>query len=87
MMERLRPGLFTQMIVVPMLHRHRILTQVAGDNMNILKILPPLVAGQDEVDQFVGALEDVVTDAHHYPGLAWDFGRTVARSALKRETV
>jgi acetylornithine/succinyldiaminopimelate/putrescine aminotransferase len=87
MMERLRPGLFTQMIVVPMLHRHRILTQVAGDNMNVLKILPPLVAGEEEVDQFVGALEDVVADAHRYPGLAWDFGRTVAKSALKRETV
>jgi ornithine--oxo-acid transaminase len=87
MMERLRPGLFTQMIVVPLLHRHRILTQVAGDNMNVLKILPPLVAGHDEVDQFVGAFEDVVADAHRYPGLAWDFGRTVAKSALKRETV
>jgi acetylornithine/succinyldiaminopimelate/putrescine aminotransferase len=87
MMERLRPGLFTQMIVVPMLHRHRILTQVAGDNMNILKILPPLVAGQEEVDLFVDAFQDVVADAHRYPGLAWDFGRTVAKSALKRETV
>jgi ornithine--oxo-acid transaminase len=87
MMERLRPGLFTQMIVVPMFHRHRILTQVAGDNMNVLKILPPLVAGQEEVDHFVEAFEDVVADAHRYPGLAWDFGRTVARSALKRETV
>jgi ornithine--oxo-acid transaminase len=87
MMERLRPGLFTQMIVVPMLHRHRILTQVAGDNMNILKILPPLVAGQEEVDRFVDAFQDVVADAHRYPGLVWDFGRTVAKSALKRETV
>jgi ornithine--oxo-acid transaminase len=86
-MERLRPGLFTQMIIVPMLHRHLILTQVAGDNMNVLKILPPLITGQEEVDQFVAAFEDVVADAHRYPGLAWDFGRTIAKSALKRETV
>ncbi len=83
--ERLRTALFSQMVVVPLFHRHRILTQVAADNMNVVKLLPPLVAGQREVDYFVAALDDVLHDAHHGSGLLFEFGRTVARSALRRE--
>ena len=37
--------MFSQLIVVPLFHRHRILTQVAADNVNIVKLLPPLIAG------------------------------------------
>ena len=44
-LERLRPAMFSQMVVVPLFHRHGILTQVAADNVNIVKLLPPLVAG------------------------------------------
>ena len=52
MLEALPPqALFSQMVVVPLFHRHRILTQVAADNMNIVKLLPPLIAGDDEVEQ------------------------------------
>ena len=60
MIEALRPALFSQMIVVPLFHRHRILTQVAADNMNVVKLLPPLIAGDDEVELFVDALDDVL---------------------------
>jgi ornithine--oxo-acid transaminase len=84
MMETARKGLFSQLIVVPLFHRHRILTQVAGDNMNVVKLLPPLVAGQDEVDYFVEALDDVLADAHRNSALLLEFGRTLAKSALRR---
>ena len=46
--EAMRNAMFSQLIVVPLFHRHRILTQVAGDNVNIVKLLPPLIAGQEE---------------------------------------
>jgi acetylornithine/succinyldiaminopimelate/putrescine aminotransferase len=83
-MERLRKAMFAQLIVVPMFHRHRILTQVAADNVNIVKLLPPLVAGQEEVDYFVGALDDVLADAHRGSSLIFEFGRTMAKGALRR---
>ncbi|HVA06621.1 MAG TPA: aspartate aminotransferase family protein [Acidimicrobiales bacterium] len=83
-LERLRPAMFSQMVVVPLFHRHRILTQVAADNVNIVKLLPPLVCGQEEVDYFVAALDDVLTDAHNGSGLLFEFGRTMARSSLRR---
>jgi ornithine--oxo-acid transaminase len=83
-LERLRPAIFSQMMVVPLFHRHRILTQVAADNVNIIKLLPPLICGQEEVDYFAAALDDVLQDAHEGSGLLFEFGRTMARGVLRR---
>jgi ornithine--oxo-acid transaminase len=83
-LERLRPAMFTQMLVVPLFHRHRILTQVAADNVNIIKLLPPLICGQEEIDYFVAALDDVLADAHQGNGLIFEFGRTMAKGAMRR---
>jgi ornithine--oxo-acid transaminase len=80
--ERLRKAMFAQLVVVPLFHRHRIITQVAADNVNIVKILPPLIAGQQEVDAFVAALDDVLADAHNGSRLIVELGRMMARGAL-----
>jgi acetylornithine/succinyldiaminopimelate/putrescine aminotransferase len=82
--EALRTALFSQLIVVPLFHRHRILTQVAADNMNVVKLLPPLIAGEDEVEYFVDALDDVLSSAEKGPGLFYDFGKTLAKGSLHR---
>ena len=83
-LETMRNALFSQMMVVPLFHRHRILTQVAADNMNVVKLLPPLIAGDAEVEAFVDAFDDVLNDAHRGSGLMFEFGRTMAKSALRR---
>ncbi|HUD78357.1 MAG TPA: aminotransferase class III-fold pyridoxal phosphate-dependent enzyme [Streptosporangiaceae bacterium] len=85
-LERLRTGMFSQTVVVPLFHRHRIITQVAADNVNIIKLLPPLIAGPEEVDYFVQALDDVMADAHRGSGLTLEFGRTMARGAMRRKS-
>ncbi len=85
-MERLRTGMFSQMVVVPLFHRHKIITQVAADNVNIVKLLPPLISGPQEVDYFVAALDDVLTDAQRGPGLSFEFGRTMARGLIRRKS-
>jgi hypothetical protein len=72
------------MVVVPLFHRHRILTQVAADNVNIIKLLPALICGQEEIDYFVAALDDVLKDAHSGSGLLFEFGKTMANGALRR---
>ena len=84
--ERLRTGMFSQLVVVPLFHRHRILTQVAADNVNIVKLLPPLISGQEEVDCFIGALDDIMADARKGSGLALEVGATMARGALSRKS-
>jgi ornithine--oxo-acid transaminase len=83
-LEHLRTAIVSQMLVVPLFHRHRILTQVAADNVNIIKLLPPLICGQEEVDYFVDALDDVLKDAHGGSRLMLEFGRTMAKGALRR---
>jgi ornithine--oxo-acid transaminase len=83
LIEAARKGLFSQLVTVPLFQRHRILTQVAGPHINAVKILPPLIIGEAEVDRFAEALEDVVADCHRYPGTLWDFGRTLARQAIR----
>jgi ornithine--oxo-acid transaminase len=85
MMEGARKGLFSQLIVGPLFQRHRILTQVAGDNINVIRLLPPLVAGQEEVDYFIEALDDVLGDAHRNSALMFEFGKSLAKSALRRD--
>ena len=47
------PALFSQLVVVPLFNEHRILSQVAGHGLNVIKGLPPLVVSDEDVDWFV----------------------------------
>ncbi|HET6635830.1 MAG TPA: aspartate aminotransferase family protein [Streptomyces sp.] len=82
MLQAARKGLFAQMVVVPLLQRHRVLTQVSGDHLEVIKLIPPLIIGEAEVDRFVAAFTAVMDDAHDGGGLLWDFGRTLVRQAV-----
>jgi len=85
MLELAHTGLFAQTIVAPLFERHGVLTQVAGDGMNVVKLLPPLICGQEEVDHFTAALEDVLVDAHRSSGLVFSFARNLAKASLSRD--
>ncbi|WP_043267905.1 aspartate aminotransferase family protein [Streptomyces sp. CT34] len=82
MLQAARKGLFAQMVVVPLLQRHHILTQVSGDHLEVIKLLPPLIIGEREADRFVTAFTAVMDDAHSGSGLMWDFGRTLVKQAV-----
>ncbi|MGY4954624.1 aspartate aminotransferase family protein [Streptomyces nigrescens] len=82
MLQTARKGLFAQMVVVPLLQRHRILTQVSGDHLEVIKLIPPLIIGEREVARFVEAFTAVMDDAHGGGGLMWDFGRTLVKQAV-----
>ncbi len=84
MLNTARKGLFAQLVVVPLYNRHRILTQVAGDHMAVIKLLPPLMIGDEEVETFLTAFDAVMADAMRPNGLAVDFGRTLVKQALGR---
>ncbi|MEU2184278.1 aspartate aminotransferase family protein [Streptomyces thermolilacinus] len=82
MLQTARRGLFAQMVVVPLLQRHRILTQVSGDRLEVIKLIPPLIIDEDDVERFVTAFTDVMDEAHSSGGLIWDFGRTLVKQAV-----
>jgi 4-aminobutyrate aminotransferase-like enzyme len=62
-------------------HQHRILTQVSGDHLEVIKLIPPLIIGEREVDRFVVAFTDVMDEAHRGSGLVWNFGKTLIKQA------
>ncbi len=75
-------GLFAQMVVIPMLKNHRILTQVAGHHMDVIKMTPPLIIGQTEVDRIVRAFDETLADCYKFPGAMWDMGTNLVRASL-----
>jgi ornithine--oxo-acid transaminase len=84
MLQAARRGLFAQMVVGTLFRRHRVLTQVAGDYTELIKLLPPLTIGDAEVKLFCDAFTDVMNEAHRGSGLMWDFGRTLVKQAVTR---
>jgi ornithine--oxo-acid transaminase len=80
--ERRQPGLFSQLITVPLFHEHRIFCQVAGHRMNVIKALPPLTIEEEEIRRFAVALEQTIAAAERYPRALASFGlRTGLRAA------
>lgn len=82
LVQRLNKGLFGQLIVVPLLSKHRILAQVAGHN-TIIKLLPPLTLTDADVDWILRAFDDVIAACHQFPGAAWDVGKELAKKAMR----
>lgn len=83
LLETANKGLFSQMITIPLFKNHKILSQVAGHGMNVVKFLPPLVIGERDRDWILNALDQVIADCHKVPGAIWDLGKTLTGHALK----
>ncbi|MDD2768476.1 MAG: aspartate aminotransferase family protein [Methylococcus sp.] len=83
LLETANKGLFSQMITIPLFKNHRILSQVAGHGMNVVKFLPPLVIGQKDADWILQAMDAVIADCHKVPGAIWDLGKNLTSHALK----
>jgi len=81
--ERTQPGLFAQLITVPLFHDHQILCQVAGHRMNVVKALPSLLIGEDDVRFFADALAEVVEAAERGPRAMARFGLQMARGTAR----
>jgi ornithine--oxo-acid transaminase len=82
--EATRTAMFTQTLVVPLFQKHRILTQVAADNVNIIKLLPALIAGEEEIDLFVDALDELLNDAEKNSAWIVGFGAAMIKGTFKR---
>jgi ornithine--oxo-acid transaminase len=84
MLERVQTGLFAQLVVAPLFADHKILTQVAGHDSNVIKILPPLVLSEGDVDWFVRALEETLAKAQKLPRGMVSFALKAARANLTK---
>lgn len=80
--EAAEKGLFAQLVVMALMRDHHILTQVGGPGVNIIKLLPPLIIGDAEVERIVSAFEQVMAEAEHIGGRVWAAGAELIKHAL-----
>jgi ornithine--oxo-acid transaminase len=85
MLEKMQPGIFAQLVVVPLFTDHRILSQVAGHRVNIVKGLPPLTITEEDVDWFATALDEVVGEAQKMGRAMTSFAIRAARAGRGRK--
>jgi acetylornithine/succinyldiaminopimelate/putrescine aminotransferase len=82
MLHGLNFGVFGQMVVIPLMQKHRILTQVAGYHTEVIKFLPPMTIRKEDCDWFLGAMQDVLDDTQRFPGAAWDTVAGLAKGVV-----
>ena len=75
------PAMFGQIVVMRLFRDCGFLTQICGNNFMVLKVAPPLVVIDAQLDAFVLAIRDVV-DIAHSPGAFWSEALGLARRAL-----
>ena len=83
LLETANAGLFSQIITIPIFKNHKVVVQVAGHGLNVVKLLPPLTIDDADCDWIESAFEDVIADAHKVPGSVWTLGKTLAGHAMK----
>jgi ornithine--oxo-acid transaminase len=83
MIERAQRGLFAQLVVIPLFTKHRILTQVAGHDMAVIRILPPLVLTDGDVEEFAAALRATIKGAQRMPRSLTKFALTAASAGVR----
>jgi len=76
------PGMFGQILVMRLFRDSGFLTQVCGNNFMVLKVAPPLVVTDAQMDVFVCAVQDVAELAHS-PGAFWSEALGLARRAFQ----
>ena len=84
MLEKMQPGIFAQLVVVPLFTDHKILSQVAGHRVNVVKGLPPLTITEEDVEWFAGALDQVVGEAQKLGRSMTSFALRAARAGRKK---
>ena len=75
-------GMFGQIVVMRLFRDFGFLTQVRGNNFMVLKVAPPLVVTNAQMDAFVAAVRDVVELANS-PGAFWSEALGLARRAFR----
>lgn len=83
MIHRLDKNLFPQAITMPLFNDHRLLTQVAGHNIDVIKLLPPLIISEEDIKWFLAGFSDVMHKLHKFPGPVWEALSRIGKYAIK----
>jgi len=84
LLHKADPSLFCQSMLMPLMTDHRILAQVAGHRLDVIKLTPPLVLSHKDADEVIAAMDKVIGAIHTFPGPAWEVGKKLTVAAMKR---
>src|SRR5579864_7220575 len=76
------PAMFGQIVVMRLFRDCGFLTQVCGNNFMVLKVAPPLVVSNQQMDAFAAAVREVVELADS-PGGFWSEALGLAKRAFR----
>ncbi len=83
-LHKLDASLFCQAIIMPLMSEHKVITQVAGHRLDVVKLIPPLVLSRVDADEVIAAFAACVGACHRFPGPAWEVGKKLSGAAMKR---
>ena len=86
LLHKLDRGLFPQAVLIPLLRDHYVLAQVAGHHQDVIKLIPPLVLSEDDVDHITAALDATISACHKFGGPIWEVGKRLSGQALRGAT-
>lgn len=82
MIHKAHKELFPQATVIPLFEDHCILTQVAGHNIDVIKLLPPLTISEEDVRWFLEGFEECMVNLHEFPGPVWELLKRLSKHAV-----
>lgn len=85
MIHKVDKGLFGELIVMPLMAKHHILTQVSGHHQDIVRLIPPFIIEPQHIDQFVSALDEVLEECGKVTGPIWNMGKNLIKHSLENK--
>jgi ornithine--oxo-acid transaminase len=79
--SKIHPAMFGQVLVMRLFRDKAIYSQICGNNFMVLKVAPALVINEEQLDQFVDAMESVVDLMHASTGF-WTEALGMARRVI-----
>lgn len=82
LIHKMDQNLFPQAVVIPLFDDHRILSQVAGHAIDVVKFLPPLTIDDNDLKWFLDGFEQVMVNLHKFPGPVWEVLKKLSKHAM-----
>ncbi len=81
MFMKIHPGMFGQVLVMRLFRNENVLAQICGNNFLVLKVAPPLIIEEEDLEVFVRSIKNVVETAHRSPSF-WAEALGLARRVI-----
>jgi len=82
-LQAMNSELFCQIMIIPLLKEHKILSQVAGHGIHTIKVQPSLTITDADCEWIERAFDQVIAAAHRGPSAALSLGKTLVDNAMR----